>query len=90
VEWGRADHATFHRREVVFEINTNPMAQRVERPSDAIRMESRRIAFARLCGFLRELDWGDGTVIRYRRQKPIWRRLVENQRVRRKFTQFAS
>jgi hypothetical protein len=90
VEWGRADHATFRGRELIFEINTNPVAQRAERPSDAIRMESRRIAFARMCGFLRELDWGDGTVIRYRRERPIWRKLAESQRIRRMFTQFAS
>jgi hypothetical protein len=75
VEWGRADHARFGGREVIFEINSNPTAQMPYRHGHGIRIESKRIAFARMCGLLREIDWGDGTVIRYQR-KPLWRWLA--------------
>ena len=82
IEWGRADHATYRGRDVIYEINTNPSALTAERHGFPIRAESKRIAFARTWGYLREMDWGDGTVIRYRRGKPIWRN-----RLRRLFTQ---
>lgn len=85
VEWGRADHARYRGRDVIYEINTNPSTRLDDRHGYAIRIETKRIAFARTWGFLRELDWGDGTVIRYRRGEPIWRN-----RFRRLFTQTAS
>jgi hypothetical protein len=89
VEWGRADHAVFRGREVVFEINTNPTAQAAGGHANAIRMESKRIAFTRMCALLREIDWGDGTVIRYRRGKFICRRRA-GRLFRRLFPQTAS
>jgi hypothetical protein len=72
VEWGRADHATFRGREVVFEINTNPTVQSADPYGSEIRIASKRIALTRMCGLLREIDWGDGTTVRYRRGKPLW------------------
>jgi hypothetical protein len=83
VEWGRADHATFQGREIIYEINTAPYPQySYPHGKDPIRIESMRIAFDRLYAFVRELDWGDGTVIRYRHGKP-WRRFTENRKIRR-------
>lgn len=82
IEWGRADHSIYRGRDVIFEINTNPSALASDRHGFPIRIESKRIAFARTWALLRELDWGDGTVIRYRRGVPIWRN-----RIRRLFTQ---
>jgi hypothetical protein len=81
IEWGRADHSKYRGRDVIFEINTNPSAMTVDRHGFAIRTESKRIAFARMWGFLRDLDWGDGTVIRYRHGM-LWQN-----RFRRLFTQ---
>jgi hypothetical protein len=89
VEWGRADHAIFRERELIYEINTNPTAFTPDRHGYAIRRESKRIAFARMCALLHEMDWGDGTAIRYR-GKSIWRRFKDSQRLRRLFTQTAS
>jgi hypothetical protein len=90
VEWGRADHGKFRGREIIFEINTNPVAQTPDPYGNAIRIESKRIAFARMCALLRQIDWGDGTVIRYRLGKPIWQMLAESHRIRRLVTQSAS
>jgi hypothetical protein len=92
VEWGRADHANFRGREVIFEINTNPIAIIPDRQGNAIRIEAKRIAFARMCGFLREMDWGDGRVIRYRNGRPLWRGLAwgVGNRFRRLLSQSAS
>ncbi len=81
VEWGRADHAKFRGRDIVFEINTAPYPLLTDPHGNKIRNEAKRIAFTRMYAFLREMDWGDGAVIRYRRSKPIWRRLAENQRI---------
>jgi hypothetical protein len=81
VEWGRADHALFKQRQIIFEINTNPMIRAIDRGGNAIRMETKRISFARICALLRELDWGDGKVMRYRKGQP-WRRFVESRRIR--------
>jgi hypothetical protein len=82
VEWGRSDHATFRGREVIFEINTAPHAKLIEPYGNRIRSEAKRIALARMYAFLREIDWGDGTLIRYRQGKP-WRRFAESPRIRR-------
>jgi hypothetical protein len=84
VEWGRAGHSKYQGRDVIYEINTNPSAQMTDRHGFAIRVASKRIAFARTWNYMRDLDWGDGTVIRYRRGVPIWRN-----RFRRLFTQTA-
>jgi hypothetical protein len=84
VEWGRADHATFLGRQVIFEVNTNPRVRSTDGHGHPIRSETKRISFSRICRLLDELDWGDGSVIRYR-GKPVWRRLKESQRIRRLF-----
>lgn len=81
VEWGRADHATFQGREIVFEINTAPVPWMTDRYGNTIRIETKRVKRTRMYSFLRELDWGDGTAIRYRPGKP-WRRFAESQSVR--------
>lgn len=82
VEWGRADHATFRGRDVVYEINTAPHAWVTEPYGNKIRSESKRIGLDRMYALLREIDWGDGTGVRYRQGKP-WRRFAESQRIRR-------
>jgi hypothetical protein len=66
IEWGRADHTTFRGREIIFEINTAPVPWMRDRYGNAIRAETKRIKRARIYGLLRDLDWGDGTPIRYR------------------------
>jgi hypothetical protein len=81
VEWGRADHATFQGREIVFEINTAPVPWMTDRYGNTIRIETKRVKRTRMYSLLRELDWGDGTEIRYRPGKP-WRRFAESQPVR--------
>ena len=81
VEWGRADHANFRRREIIYEINTNPTVQTPDLYGSEVRAESKRIAFSRMCTLLRKIDWGDGTAIRYRQGKP-WRRFAESHRIR--------
>jgi hypothetical protein len=89
VEWGRADHASFRGREIIYEINTAPYPQLIDRVSSPIRIKTKHIAFDRKYALLREMDWGDGRAIRYR-GKPFWRRLRESQRVRRLFTRSAA
>jgi hypothetical protein len=82
VEWGRADHATYRGREIIYEINTAPHPWLTDRHGNTIRNETKRIAFARMYGLMREIDWGDGSAVRYREARPIWTELFENQRVR--------
>ena len=89
VEWGRADHAAFRGREIVFEINTAPVPWMTERYGNAIRVETKRIKRTRIFALMRQIDWGDGKVMRYR-GKPFWRRLKESQRIRRLFTRTQS
>jgi hypothetical protein len=81
VEWGRADYAKFRGRDIVYEINTAPYPRLTEPYGNTIRIETTRIIFARMYALLREIDWGDGTSIRYRQGKP-WQRFVESQRIR--------
>jgi hypothetical protein len=87
IEWGRADHALFHGRHVVYEINTNPMvhfgAQGFER-----RTETKKISSKRMAQFLWEIDDGDGAPIKFapvgprRDQKRPWR-LISWRKLRR-------
>ena len=81
VEWGRADHATYREREIIYEINTAPYPRLTEPSANRIRGEAKRIALARMYGLMREIDWGDGAPIRYG-GKPFWRQLRESQRLR--------
>jgi hypothetical protein len=83
VEWGRADHATFQGREIIFEINTAPVPWMTDRFGNKIRVETKRVKSTRMYGFVRDIDWGDGRPIRYRLAKPILQRLGESQRLRR-------
>jgi hypothetical protein len=76
VEWGRADHASFRDREIIYEINTAPVPWMTDSYGNTIRMETKRVEARRMYGLLREIDWGDGSAIRYRRGRSIWRRLA--------------
>lgn len=82
VEWGRADHATFRGREIIYEINTAPAVWITDPYGNAIRIETRRIEAIRMYALMREMDWGDGSRIRYRLGKSLWQKLAENQRIR--------
>jgi hypothetical protein len=62
IEWGRADHALFGGRHVVYEINTNPECL-VDIDEPVAREPAMAIAKERLTGFLRDLDWGDGAPV---------------------------
>jgi hypothetical protein len=75
IEWGRADHATVDGREVIYEINTNPMVYVPTRGNLAIRPETKRVALERMAGFLRESDRGDGRPVCYRTPMPLRNRL---------------
>ncbi|MGE0725662.1 MAG: hypothetical protein AB7O45_14885, partial [Alphaproteobacteria bacterium] len=60
IEWGRADHATVGGREVVYEINTNPLIGRLTPqrfPARAAMMEFARRRFA---AHLHPIDSPDG------------------------------
>jgi hypothetical protein len=80
VEWGRADHTTLRGREIIFEINTAPVPWMTDRYGNTIRIETKRVKRTRMYALLREIDWGDGRVIRYRQGKP-WRRFSENEQI---------
>ena len=83
VEWGRADHATYRGREIIFEINTAPVPWMTDRYGNTIRVETKQVKRTRMFMLMREIDWGDGKVIRYRPAKLMVQSLAENQRLRR-------
>jgi hypothetical protein len=65
IEWGRADHATFEGRQIVYEINTNPTigSQTVQR--SPIRDETLRFARERMARQLWRLDFGSGSIVSF-------------------------
>lgn len=82
IEWGRADHTTLRGREIVFEINTAPVPWMTDRYGNTIRVETKRAKRARIYALMRDIDWGDGTTIRYRKGKPISIRIAESRHIR--------
>jgi hypothetical protein len=63
IEWGRADHATYRGREIVFEINTNPRIGPIAGQRLPIREEALAFARARMAALLRAVDTAEtGTV----------------------------
>jgi hypothetical protein len=56
IEYGRADHATYEGREIVFEINTNPTIGPIEGQRKPIREEALRVSRTRMAENLRAID----------------------------------
>ena len=63
IEFGRADHSLVGRRQVVYEINTNPNIGGPEPQRSPIRAKSRAFAMDHLAHSLRAIDSGDGSPI---------------------------
>jgi hypothetical protein len=63
IEWGRADHATYRGRQIVYEINTNPDIHALTKQRLAIRDETMRISRGRMAGLLWKIDFGDGSPV---------------------------
>lgn len=63
IEWGRADHATYRGRQIVYEINTNPDIHALTKQRLAIRDETMRIARGRMAALLWKIDFGDGSPV---------------------------
>jgi hypothetical protein len=59
IEWGRADHATFNGREVVFEINTNPTIGPIAGQRSPVREATLVFSRARMAAQLRAIDRAD-------------------------------
>jgi hypothetical protein len=71
IEWGRADHATYKGRQIVFEINTNPhFYGLVPR-----RHETTKLALERMSKLLWEIDGGDGAPVRFASSVSLRQRL---------------
>jgi hypothetical protein len=79
IEWGRADHATFGGREIVYEINTNPEIAPLTPQRSPIRDETLRFGRERMAQQLWRMDFGNGTpvpiapsegLMKYRRRSP--------------------
>lgn len=64
IEWGRADHALFQGRQIVYEINTNPTIK-FEAQKSPIRWQTKELARERMARLLWELDSGDGATVRF-------------------------
>jgi hypothetical protein len=74
IEWGRADHATFEGRQIVYEINTNPVVLPIAEQRSPLRRESLIFARRRLAAGLRAIDCADsGSVLLPR--SPLGKRL---------------
>jgi hypothetical protein len=63
IEWGRADHATFGARQIVYEINTNPRIVPLSPQRSPIRDETRRFARERMAQQLWRMDFGNGAPV---------------------------
>jgi hypothetical protein len=66
VEWGRADHAAFNGRQIVYEINTNPELQTLVPQRSPIRDEALRFARQRMAKQLWHIDFGNGAPLSLR------------------------
>jgi len=85
IEWGRADHATFQGRQVVYEINTNPTINPLEPQRSPVRDEALRFGRERMARQLWRVDSGNGALVsfqpserlaEYRRNNPEHNRAV--------------
>jgi hypothetical protein len=63
IDWGRADHATFNGRQIVYEINTNPAIREPSPQTSPIRDEALAMARAVMAESLWAIDTGDGSVV---------------------------
>src|SRR6266480_3576078 len=66
VEWGRADHATFNGRQIVYEINTNPDIQPLVPQRSPIRDGALLFGRQRMAQQLWRIDFGNGTPLPFR------------------------
>lgn len=63
IEWGRADHATFAGREIVYEVNTNPDIAPLTQQRSHIRDETLRFARERMAQQFWRMDFGNGALV---------------------------
>jgi hypothetical protein len=80
VEWGRADHADYQGRQIVYEINTNPTMLQIGKQRSAIRAEALSFARKRLAKELWNLDSGDGDFLPLIRKRVPFFRSMESER----------
>jgi len=66
VEWGRADHATYGDRQVVYEVNTNPSIAALTPQRSPIRDATLQFARQRMARHLWQIDFGDGSPLQFR------------------------
>ena len=66
IEWGRADHATFNGREIVYEVNTNPNIGPLQPQQFPVRNETLLFGRQRMAKQLWRIDYGDGTSVPFR------------------------
>lgn len=79
IEWGRADHAAFEGRQIVYEINTNPnIAALKPEQSSGRGHDILRFARERMARQLWRLDFGDGSPVSFRPSKRLLRYRSQN------------
>jgi len=61
IEWGRADHATYQGRQIIYEINTNPTIREPRPQRSPIREEALALARTAMAESLWAIDSGDGS-----------------------------
>jgi hypothetical protein len=66
VEWGRADHATFKGREIVYEVNTNPNVAPLQPQQFPFRDETLLFFRKRMAKQLWQINFGDGASVPFR------------------------
>jgi hypothetical protein len=66
MEWGRADHATFRCREIVYEVNTNPALPPLQPQQFPFRDETLLLFRMQMAQQLWGIDFGDGTSLPFR------------------------
>jgi hypothetical protein len=66
IEWGRADHATFNGREIVYEVNTNPSLTPKQPQHIPFRNETLLFWRKRMAEQLWRMDFGDGSLLPFR------------------------
>jgi hypothetical protein len=65
IEWGRADHATYEGREIVYEINTNPDIEPLTPQRSPIRDDALRFARERMAQQFWRMNFGDGAPVSF-------------------------
>jgi hypothetical protein len=63
IEYGRADHATFQGRQIVYEINTNPALNEPSPQRSPIRDEALALSRVAIAESLWAIDTGDGSLV---------------------------